>query len=49
MRKKVVVEKEKHPVRCECGKLIAYRQGNTLLLYCKQCKRQIPVLLEPEP
>ena len=35
------------PVRCECGKIIAYRRDGKIYLYCKQCKRQIPI--EPEP
>ena len=35
------------PVRCECGKIIAYKKDGKLMLYCKQCKRQIPI--EPEP
>ena len=43
------MEKKKRPVKCECGKIIAYRLGNVLYLYCKQCKRQIPIKVEPEP
>ena len=36
-----------NPIRCECGKIIAYLKDGKIVLYCKQCKRQIP--LEPEP
>lgn len=36
-------------VKCDCGKVIAYKKGNTLYIYCKKCKRQIPVKIEPEP
>lgn len=35
------------PVKCECGQIIAYKKDGKLILYCKKCKRQIPI--EPEP
>ena len=43
------MEKKKKPVKCECGKIIAYRQGDVLYLYCKRCNKTTEVkLTEPE-
>ena len=35
------------PIKCECGKIIAYVKDGKLWLYCKKCRKQIPI--EPEP
>lgn len=35
------------PIRCDCGKIIAFKKDGKLWLYCKKCKREIPI--EPEP
>ncbi len=39
------------PIKCDCGKIIAYVKNGKLFLYCKNCKRQIPIMIriEPEP
>ena len=34
-----------NPVRCGCGQLIAYEKDDKIYLYCKKCKRQIPIKL----
>ena len=39
----------KQEVRCECGKIVAYRNHNTIYLFCKKCRREIPITIEPEP
>ena len=39
----------KREVRCDCGKIVAYRSKDTIYLYCKKCRREIPIKLEPEP
>jgi len=33
-------------VKCDCGKVVAYQKGDTLYLYCKKCKKQIPVKIK---
>ena len=42
-------ELNKEPMKCACGQIVAYKRGNVLYLYCKRCKRQIPIKIEPEP
>lgn len=32
------------PVRCECGKIVAYERNGKIYVYCKSCKRQIAVI-----
>lgn len=27
-------------VKCQCGRIIAFRDGNTLYIRCKDCKQQ---------
>ena len=39
----------KKEIRCDCGKIVAYRDNDKIYLYCKKCRKQIPILLEPEP
>ena len=36
-------EGETHKARCLCGKWWAYRSGDTLILRCKLCRRDILV------
>lgn len=33
--------KDAAPVVCECGKVIAVKKGDKIILMCKKCKRQI--------
>lgn len=35
------------PVRCDCGKLIAYERDGGIYVMCKRCKREIRVTKEP--
>lgn len=30
-------------IRCHCGKLVAKRIEGKIYVYCKQCKKQIPI------
>lgn len=30
-------------INCGCGKLLARFDGEKLILYCKRCKKEIPV------
>lgn len=32
------------PIRCQCGKVIAYEINGVIYVYCKGCKRQIAVV-----
>ena len=36
-----------HPVRCDCGKLIAYERDGAIYVMCKRCKREVRVAVEP--
>lgn len=31
------------PVKCDCGKLIAYEREGRIFVLCKRCKREIEV------
>jgi hypothetical protein len=33
-----------NPVRCDCGKIVAYERNGKIYVYCKSCKRQIAVV-----
>ena len=33
-------------IRCVCGKLLAKRQGHTIVIKCRHCKRFIAIDLE---
>lgn len=36
------------PVRCDCGKLIAYERDGRIYVMCKHCKKQVEVTrIEP--
>lgn len=30
-------------IHCDCGKLLAIERGGKVFVYCRRCKRQIPV------
>ena len=34
-------------VRCTCGKLVAKMRDGKIFVYCKGCKREIELQLEP--
>lgn len=36
-----------HDINCGCGKLLAKFDGKQLILYCKRCKKEIPVQIVP--
>lgn len=31
------------PIRCDCGKVIAFKKDGNIIIKCKHCKRQIAV------
>lgn len=33
----------KKPIKCDCGKIIAYYKDGKIYLWCKQCKREIEI------
>ena len=35
------------PVNCTCGKMVARIRGGKVYVYCKTCKREVPLSLEP--
>lgn len=37
------------PIRCNCGKIVAYNRNGRIEVYCKECKKQIPVVILPQP
>lgn len=32
------------PVKCECGKIVAYERNGNVYVYCRSCKRQVAVI-----
>lgn len=36
-------------IHCDCGQIIAKKDDEYIYLYCKKCKRQIPIKIAPEP
>ena len=32
------------PIKCDCGKLVAYKRGGRIFIMCKHCKKQIDIL-----
>ena len=32
------------PVKCDCGKVVAYEVDGKIYVYCKSCKRQVEVI-----
>lgn len=42
------MEERKQNIKCDCGKLVAIKIDGIVYVYCKSCKRQVPVItLEP--
>ena len=42
------MKERKQNIKCDCGKLVAIKIDGTVYVYCKSCKRQVPVItLEP--
>ena len=39
---------EREPVKCDCGQIVAYKKDGQLILYCKKCKRQIPIIFKSQ-
>lgn len=37
------------PIHCTCGKMIARVRGGKIFVYCKTCKREIPLPIVQEP
>lgn len=37
------------PVKCTCGQMVARIRNGRIYVYCKKCKREMPVDTEPEP
>lgn len=43
-KKKVYnMEKQNKDIRCKCGKLVAIEKNGVIYVYCKGCKRQVPI------
>lgn len=36
--------KYNEPIKCFCGKVLAYKEEDKIILYCKQCKRTIAIV-----
>lgn len=32
------------PIRCRCGKIVAYENDGVIYIFCKSCKRQIAII-----
>lgn len=41
------MEKQNKDIRCACGKLVAIEKNGVIYVYCKGCKRQVPIYREP--
>lgn len=35
------------PVKCSCGKMVARMRNGKIYVYCKTCKREVQLKLEP--
>jgi hypothetical protein len=35
------------PVKCTCGKMVARIRNGKVYVYCKTCKREVPLVIEP--
>lgn len=35
------------PVKCSCGKMVAKIRNGKVYVYCKTCKREVPLEIEP--
>ena len=35
------------PVQCACGKMVARIRNGKVYVYCKTCKREVPLEIEP--
>lgn len=35
------------PVKCTCGKMVARIRGGKIYVYCKTCKREVLLPIEP--
>lgn len=35
------------PVKCTCGKMVARLRDGKVYVYCKTCKREVPLEIEP--
>ena len=35
------------PINCTCGKMVARLRNGKIYVYCKTCKREIPLEIEP--
>lgn len=36
-------------IKCDCGKLIARAKDGKVYVWCKHCKKEVPIKLEVEP
>jgi len=36
-------------IKCDCGKLLAKQKDGEIYCFCKICKKEKPLKLEPEP
>lgn len=36
------------PIRCECGKLIAYMRRGKVFIKCKGCKREVEIPVQSQ-
>lgn len=41
---KVMTYNKGNPIKCDCGKIVAYERNGIIYVYCKSCRRQIAVI-----
>ena len=34
------------PIKCTCGKLLAYRRDGKIYVYCKRCKQEHEIIID---
>lgn len=33
------------PIRCDCGKLVARQRDGVLYVWCKECRKEVPIVI----
>jgi hypothetical protein len=38
--------KSNQAIKCDCGKVVAFEKDGVIYLWCKRCKKEIPLKIE---